>query len=148
MSLVIGTMVGYNWQCLQQKGQYLSMELIIFVSVNLDWHHLPAFDHLLKKNQLCSISLQDNKDELDDEDGRNDLEAARGVFVLGNAMRARNWYELPPPPSRHLFSYHPPARDIITPKNECNEWVCQRHYDLRKWMNFSPTSKHKDKDLR
>ena len=104
------SIIGNVWD---RKVQYLSMELIISQSR----HHFPALSHLLKMNEQYEEKSRWRWR------GWKWFGSLRGVFVLGNAMRVRNWYEPPPflkdMSCRHLFYITPHIIIyIITPKIE------------------------------
>ena len=127
MSLVVDTMDGYNWQYLQQKGQYLSMELIIFVSVHLHtifqpliifWRRISFAVFLF---ELLKMKMREIIWKL-----------LGGSLCLGMQWGRGIDMSCRLPPFHHLFSYHPPP--LLTwrhknPKNEWNEWVCHRRYE-------------------
>ena len=126
---VCSTMVGYNWQCLRWKGQYLSMELIIFLSESIptpfssplliSWRQTNHLWLLFKlKRQKTTVKMREMI-----------RKPFRGVFVLGNAMRSSEeliWGGATPG-KRHQ---PPPPPFFISPSTSLG----QRHNNPEKWM--------------
>ena len=144
MSVTVDTMDGYNWQYLQQKGQYLSMELIIFVSLIRSVYLHTIFQPLiiLWRRISFAVFLFELLKMMTTMKMREIIwKLLEGSLCLGMQWGRGIDMSWRLPPFRHLFSYHPPS--LLTRRhNNPKKWMewMSLSQTLWKWMNLSPTS--------